>query len=407
MDFMNGAAMRATLAILFTFCLALSGCSNRCTSNPLAPTWQKVIPDKSGYLLSQGTDGGFVIGGGVTGEDGYSFSPFLAKTDSDGEEQWSIDLVAEGFTRLGGVAEGTDGIVLVAGYGPRSALVAGVDSNGEPIWSLPLDELDGDEYFVQSSLVMTSDGDGVFVYLAESEEAFVLDTKIVKFGPDGTIRWRQTLEIDQSAAFADLAPTEDGGVTLLVVDFEDDFFKGASKLTPAPPQRTRLIRLADDGATRWDVLTPREFDYSYNIAAAKDDGLVLLANDRIARFNMNGGIDWVKALALEHNNGLFGLSPTLRTVPGDGFVIGGSSFSLFVYSVVAAQTCGNSVLVKLDDEGNVEWEREYGTSAVEFLEDFLPTGNGRYTVLGGTNISPNGDFRDTLLMEVNGADLVE
>jgi hypothetical protein len=44
--------------------------------------------------------------------------------------------------------------------------------------------------------------------------------------------------------------------------------------------------------------------------------------------------------------------------------------------------CSNMLAAKLDAEGEVLWEREYGTDAMETLQDISPTSDGGFVMLG-------------------------
>ena len=78
----------------------------------------------------------------------------------------------------------------------------------------------------------------------------------------------------------------------------------------------------------------------------------------------------------------------------DGGFVAGTSTGLAGY-------CRNMVLIKIAADGDILWQREYGTPDFEFLDGLAPTSDGGYIVLGSNGRSFFGFFNYMFLMKID------
>jgi hypothetical protein len=137
--------------------------------------WQKCLggsQDDEAKSIQQTTDGGYILAGGTTSNDGdVSFNQgaedfWVVKLGSDGAVQWQKCLGGSGYDVANSVQQTTDGGYVVAGYassmdgdasynhGSNDFLVVKLDPRGVPIWNKCLGGGDVDEAY---SIQQTSD----------------------------------------------------------------------------------------------------------------------------------------------------------------------------------------------------------------------------------------------------------
>lgn len=101
---------------------------------------------------------------------------------------------------------------------------------------------------------------------------------------------------------------------------------------------------------------------------------------RIWKLNAEGDIVWQKIL---RHNGEDYLS-SLQHANGDGYVAAGLTYS--------AQTReSDALVVSLDASGNVIWQRSYGGVGTEAARSVFPVANGGYIVAGYVSPGPSGE----------------
>jgi len=105
----------------------------------------------------------------------------------------------------------------------------------------------------------------------------------------------------------------------------------------------------------------------------------------VIKLSAGGEVEWEKTFG-----GMF--SDQLKTVliTEDGYLIGGTSNSLISGNKSAKELGMNDYwIIKLDADGNQEWQRAYGGEGDESLAQILETENG-YLLAGSSNSSPLG-----------------
>lgn len=108
-----------------------------------------------------------------------------------------------------------------------------------------------------------------------------------------------------------------------------------------------------------------------------------------AKLNANRTIAWEKIFggSDEENAGSF------VSTPDGGFLLIGTTRSFATSTQV--------YLIKVDQNGNKAWEKNYGGTGGDAGKKIIPTKDGNFLILGTTSSKGSGDF-DLYLMKVNG-----
>jgi hypothetical protein len=333
--------------------------------------WEKVFggsDDDYLYDLQLTSDGGYIAGG-------YSYSSFsgnkntgnngmsdfwLIKLDANGNKQWekiyggsnteelhAIRLTSDGGYILGGSsASGVSGNKTSAGYGSADFWLVKVDSNGNKQWDKGYGGSLADDCY---GLQQTSDGgylmggfsySGVSGNKATASYGFA-DGWLVKADSSGNMQWEQPFGGTSIDAIRDVQLTSDGGYAVL-----SSSYSGATGNKTSPSYGVNdywIIKLDSGGNKQWEqVFGGTNIDDPQSLRQTSDGGYVIVGSSE-------SGISGNKT------NANFGT--------------------------------GDYWLVKLDSDGNKQWEEVFGGSAYDLPYALQLTMDGGY-VLGGYSASP-------------------
>ncbi len=381
-----------SLVLLCLFLVSATGCRNDCSETPRSGLWERVFEERTGYTILTSADGNYLITGEVRPDTSYLPEPALFKVDDAGTEVWSVNLADNGFTHVAAAAEAMDFSILVAGFGLNGPQLARIGVDGTIVRSRRVETASDVPALAFRQLSATTDGYVVAVIDIESPEA----GDVVKLDLDGNIIWTYSLDTSEHDGVLDMAATDNSGVVLLTVDYADaQKTTQVGKFLGAPPS-ARLLRLTGEGTEMWSVVLPPNLDYADQIEPTNDGGVAVFASDRIALFDRNGQSVWNKEFLPAHTAGPFSFS----AIPQGGFIVGTSSATVNLFSAETYQTCGNSVLIRVAEGGEILWERAYGSGEVEKLHDVSSLPDGGYILVGARALHPTGSSRDMFLRQI-------
>jgi hypothetical protein len=270
-----------------------------------------------------------------------------------------------------------------------------------------------------NAIVATPDGNFLMAGYTESTNGDVTANKgsgdvwLVKFTNSGNIIWQKTLGgtgMDQ--AFS-LINTSDGGYAFAGQTGSNNGDVSGSHGDPD----VWVVKLDDAGNITWQkCLGGSNDEIGYSITQTTDGDLIIagrtLSNDGdvvrshgsadvfVARLNINGNVVWTKAIGGSNADVGWAVAAT----PDNGCVITGWTAS--DDGDITSSVHGNSDLlaVKLDNDGNILWQKAFGGSEGEQGNAILATGDGGYIIAGSTysndgDVSGNhGDLDGWILM---------
>jgi len=290
---------------------------------------------------------------------------------------------------LNGITPLADGGILVGGYsnsgtnGTKTALNRTPSLSGsefdDDYWVLRIDEngnQQSDQTYgggygdVLTSIVTTTDGGFLLGghsrspasgnKTAPSRDFFqgsASDYWLVKIGPSGSIQWDQSYGGDFYDNLTDVAPTSDGGYLLV----------GYSNSSHQYGNKTAVNRGSYDF---W-----------------------------VVSIDTGGAIRWQQTYGGSGNDLA---SVVLRTTDG-GYLIGGSSGSGTNGNKTAMNRGGTDYwIVKMDANGNTQWDQSYGGIQDDSLGSILAVSDGGYILVGKSNSGADGNKSTPSLGAVDG-----
>ena len=342
-------------------------------------SWAKAYgSDKSNVGINsiQQTEDGYVIAG-WTGEPGHTHSSvynkdlWVAKLDCNGGIVWQRSYGESRDEEAYSILSVNDSYV-VAGYrysANKNVWLLKLDKNGDIIWQKEIDRGDVDKVY---SIKQTEDGGYIVIgetgFESSKEGRTFLDPDVwvLKLDKDGNIEWQKAYE-----AFSQ--PASDKAYSIIQTDSGGYAFV----LNMGSPV---FSELSEDGNILQQSVYGKYSTVIYSIQEI-DDGYVLAGWTNsfgageydlwVIAINKLGSVKWQKSYGGTEDDKAYSILTT-----NDGYIVAGTTKSF-----------GNGGLdawvLKLDDEGNIQWQKSYGGSEDDEIRQILPVDEG-YIVSGYT-----------------------
>jgi len=273
----------------------------------------------------------------------------------------------------------TDGGYAVAGYtgskgaGGTDFWVIKLDEQGNQVWDRTYGGSGGDSAF---SLIQTTDGGYAVAGITESKGVGRWDAWVIKLDKQGKIVWDKTYGGSESDYGVSLIQTTDGGYAVA----------GITESKGAGGENLWVIKLDEQGKIVWDR--------TYGDGGSGTDcaGSLIQTTDggyAVGGFNYSkgaGGTDfWVIKLDEQGNKNWD------RTYGGSGYdsaasLIQTTDGGYAVAGITKSKGAGGADfwVIKLDEQGNQVWDRTYGGSNNDVVRSLIQTTDGGYAVAGYT-----------------------
>jgi hypothetical protein len=426
------------LCLLFT-AINLSG-------QALPIQWQKCLGGSSGdgaASIKMTADGGYILvagtdsnDGDVTGHHGYG-DIWIVKLSQTGVIQWQKCLGGSGDDHPVSIQQTTDGGYIVLGTttsndGDVSGWHAAYDFSGWPLgdyWVVKLNNagaiqwqkcLGGsqEETFVTPTIQQTTDGGYILIGATRSNDGDVsgwhpgfdlngpvTDVWVVKLNSAGAIEWQKCLGGSGMDVGNSIYQTPDGGYILTASTGSNNgdvsgWHPGFHPWAPWPDGW--VVKLDNVGAILWQkCLGGSGADDVYSIQSTIDGGYIIVgytgSNDGdvtsyhgsndiwVVKLSQTGVIQWQKCLGgSSYEWGAF-----IQQTTDGGYIVLGTTTSND--GDVSGNHGGYDIwLVKMSQTGVIQWQKCLGGTALEGVGSIHLTTDGGY-ILAGSTASNNGD----------------
>lgn len=335
---------------------------------------------KDAFDIALTSDGGFIVAGSSSSFGGGGSDIYVLKTDHVGDTLWTRTygtvFIDVGFS----VQETFDGGYIVAGQlGVPDTMsetlsdiyVLKLDIFGDTLWSYHWDAGQGDRVFsVQQTKDSTYILAGVVNFAinnAGDHSAFLLE-----LNEQGEELWKQTFE--SSSIARSVIKTADGGY----------LFCGEYGYPPFA--ETYLVKTTTSGDVIWTKKGSLGFPYGWasDIIQTSDNGYAIsgtissgggIQNGFLSKIDAAGNLVWTKMYGGEDDDRLRSID-TLRN--NGGFILSGVNHS---YST-GEFTNTNIWLIKTNEEGDVIWNRSYGSESSEENFSIRACEDGGFVTVG-------------------------
>jgi hypothetical protein len=259
----------------------------------------------------------------------------------------------------------------------------------QSFWSRTFSEVNSES---GSSIQKTADGGYVVAgYSSSYNSGGWREAWILKLDSSGNIQWQKAYgdgTADKEATSIEL--TADGGY--IVAGYCDSCNSGATDFW--------VFKLDSSGNKLWEkTYGGSGDDYARSVHTTSDNGYIVGGYTNsfgagevdawILKLDFNGEVQWQKTYGATFGDVIW----CLQTTSDGGFIASGSSDSL----------SGNQAwIVKLDSSGNIQWQKTYGGTSSYNVWFIQETSDGGYITAGDTSPS-NFDGLDIWVLKLDSA----
>jgi uncharacterized delta-60 repeat protein len=229
-----------------------------------------------------------------------------------------------------------------------------------------------EEENVFRSVVALADGSYIVAGVTNHTGAGANDIWIFHVNSTGGIDWQKTYGGARNEEPRSIQQTKDGG--FIVTGPTNSFGSGANDVW--------VLKLENDGDIEWEkTYGGTKADVSHAIEQTFDGGYIVAGHTKsfgsggqdhfVFKLNSTGGIEWQKAYGGSGNDVL----RFVKQVSDGGYVAAGFTHSF--------GTRGDIMVIKLDSDGNMEWDRRFGGNKFEEPSTILEVADG-YIILEQT-----------------------
>jgi len=347
--------------------------------------------------IQQTSDGGYIVAGVFSTDGGTHDYTWVLKFDANGNVVWQKTY---GDTSVWNIANSiqqtTDGGYIVAGQnmsfsaGSWDVWVLKLDGNGNVQWQKTYGGTNEDEDRA-FSIQQTTDGGYIVAGYTQSFATGDEDAWILKLDSSGNVQWQKTYGATGGDDAYSIQQTSDGGY--IVAGVTDSFGAGSGD--------TWILKLDSSGNVQWQkTYGATDADGAYSIQQTTDGGYIVVSMTRsfivdgqvpwLLKLDSNGNIQWQKTYG--GTSVEFSAYSILQTSDG-GYIVAGDFHTTGTYPIVAW-------VLKLDSNGNIQWQKTYGGTYEDAALSIQQTTDGGY-IVGGRTSSFSVGREDILILKLD------
>ena len=215
------------------------------------------------------------------------------------------------------------------------------------------------------------------------------------------IEWAKTFGGTKGDVANSIVATSDGGYA--VVGYTNSKGQGRSDFL--------VMKLDKNGKKVWEkTFGGKRYDVAKSVINTTDGGLLVTGETKskgfggldvwLIKLNANGDLMWEKNYGSKKSDFLASFVSVTRGAD-DGFVVAGHS---------RAKNIGgyDIFIIKFDNDGKKVWEKTYGNLSDDFASSIITTPHGGYVLAGNTRSTVDGEFKFWFLqLDKNGSLVME
>lgn len=252
------------------------------------------------------------------------------------------------------------------------AYIIGVTNNGKILFEKTIND---ERTRVINRIIRTQDGTYAIAGSTSDPPNHDSDAYLAQMDKDGTILWERAFGGEYYDSASDLVEMENGGFAIIGVTTRADL---------QPDRDISLIRTDDSGEILFEKSYGDKYtDSAHSISVTSEGGFIIAGDGTFSliRTDENGSILWTRSLRepsgadsgvvttpnaiMETSDGAFFAAGTTLSNDGDGFTLHAS-------------------LVKIDQNGEIIWQKDYPGDGVSSFSSVAELENGDICAVGGT-----------------------
>jgi uncharacterized delta-60 repeat protein len=300
---------------------------------------------------------------------------------------WAKTYGGSGWEDARSIQQTSDGGFIVAGINGNGFWVLKLNSTGNVTWQKAYGNSVND---VVSSIQQTSDG-GFIVAGFTGSHMYNLDFWVLKLNNTGNVIWQKTYGGSDLDAAWSIQQTSDGGY---IVAGDTSPLHILGSISPiSADYYIWVLKLDANGNVTWQkAYSGSGVEDARSIQQTSDGGFIVAGmNDNgfwVLKLNSTGNVTWQKAYggsSTDHGR-------SIQQTSDGGFIVAGrtASYGAGDYDIW---------VLKLNSTGNVTWQKTYGGSNWDDTDSIQQTSDGGFIVAGSTN--SYGGYADCWVLKLN------
>jgi hypothetical protein len=261
----------------------------------------------------------------------------------------------------------------------------------------------GGDYNNKYAFIHKTDDGGYSLFWNSQDSSEVWNAIfMLKLNANGEIQWHKAHRgyWSDSELFAySIQPTDDGGY---IVAGE----------TNTLDNYVYVLKLNADGEIQWNktYYDTVAYDTASSIQQTRDGGYIVVGwtyffNDHesgssgdilVMKLNRTGEIQWQRTYGGESWDKAY----AVRQTSDGGYIVAGETYSF-------GEGAHDIWVLKLNADGEIQWQKTYGGSGTEHTHSIQQTVDGGYIVVGRTKSYGGGQFFDTIVLKLDADGNVE
>ena len=405
--------------------------------------WQKSLGGSyfdEARSIQQTSDGGYIVAGNSYSNDGDvsgnhgEWDYWIVKLNDTGNIQWQKCLGGSEFDIAYAIQQTSDGGYIVAGMTESNDGDVSGNHGYDDYWVVKLDDtgniqwqksLGGSSIEKAQSIQQTIDGGYITAGYSYSNNGDASgnhgasDYWVVKLDDTGNIQWQKPLGGSEGEWAYSIQQTTDGGYIVAGWSYSnngdvsgnhgyDDYW---------------VVKLDDTGNIQWQKsLGGSSVEWAHSTQQTSDGGYIVAgyshSNDGdvsgnhgetdywIVKLDDSGNIEWQKSLG---GSGI-DIAYSIQQTTDSGYIVAGMSTSIDG-DVRGNHDAGDYWIVKLDNTGSIQWQKCLGGSNPDAAYSIQQTSDGGYIVAGYSysndgDVSDNHGGADVWIVKLSGPDIL-
>jgi hypothetical protein len=349
-------------------------------------SWDKAFggtgDDFAGQAI-QTVDGGYIIAGGTKSKGAGGWDAWVLRLDGQGKLLWDRTFGGADDDGAYSVLQTADGGHIVAGYtkskgaGGWDAWVLRLDGQGKLLWDRTFGGADDDGAY---SILQTADGGYIVAGYTKSKGAGGWDAWVLRLDGQGKLLWDKAFGgVGDETAYS-INQTADLGLVIAGVTSS----KGAGSWDA-------WVLCLD---AQWQPLWDKTFggsghDEAFSVQQTPDGGYIVVGSVEkannwdawVLRLDGEGEKLWDKTFGGKE----FDEAWWVQQTSDGGHIVAGVTLS-------KGAGLSDAWLFRLDDGGELLWDRSFGGIGHDQAENVMQTDDGGYIVAGSTRSRGTGDL---------------
>jgi hypothetical protein len=386
-------------------------------SQPPNIEWQKSFGgtgQDGSFDLQLTSDGGYISAGisysspsgNITISKGGG-DVWLVKTDALGNIQWQKSYGGSNSETLTSIKQTSDGGYIFTG---STRSVDGDITNpkgNEDVWVVKLDQTGNIQWQKNyggtnpdygKSVEQTTDGGYIIAAATQSTNGDVAfhygnsgdDFWLLKLDSMGNLQWQKTFGGNNQDLVYKVKQTPDLGYVLAGATTSPD----GNVTNPNGTQDSWVVKTDQYGNLQWQkTYGGTSYEHIFDIKLTPDGGYITVGNTTsqngdittfygntdfwVTKLDSVGNLQWQKSFG---GSGL-DTATFVENTPDGGYIVGGHTESADG-NVTFLRGIFDAWLIKLDASGNMEWQKTYGSSGLDYAHSLKVTPDGSYILLG-------------------------